>query len=207
MIADPLPLMVRYMEIDTHETLTNDEREILLFALYTESLRRRPVDGLAAKALGVIATKMAVEQKGTSDSEVVIGDDVPSGPPIFVFGSNEKGIHGGGAARVARERHGAILGQGIGPQGNSYAIPTCSKPTGEPNHEISLGQLHIYVLQFLKYAREHQELRFKVTQIGCGLAGWRAEQIAPLFADATRNCSFDSAWEPWLPGKTFWGTY
>jgi hypothetical protein len=130
---------------------------------------------------------------------------------IFVFGSNEKGIHGGGAARVAREKHGAILGKGTGHHGNSYAIPTCSKPTGEPDHEIPLEKIAVYVKIFIAYATAYQQVwpqaRFQVTQIGCGLAGWSPEQIAPLFAEAPDNCEFDSAWEPWLPGKQFWGTF
>jgi hypothetical protein len=113
---------------------------------------------------------------------------------VFVFGSNELGIHGGGAARVAREKHGAILGQGFGRQGNSFAIPTCAKPTGEPNHEISLEAITRYVGLFKEYARRHPEENYKITQVGCGLAGWTAEQIAPLFHDAPDNCYFDSAW-------------
>ena len=143
---------------------------------------------------------------------------------VFVFGSNELGIHGGGAARVAREEYGAILGQGFGPQGNSFAIPTCAKPMGQPGCEIELGQIAVYVMRFRDYAREHQERNFRITQIGCGLAGWTAEQIAPLFQDVPPdNCYFDSAWAGPLfaadlavigePGKApahvrkFWGTF
>jgi len=126
---------------------------------------------------------------------------------IFVFGSNEAGIHGGGAARVAREKHGAILGQGIGRQGNSFAIPTCARPVGEPNSGISLDKIKEYVFLFTRYAAENPDLEFQVTQVGCGLAGWRAEQIAPLFDDAPDNCYFDTAWEPYLSDKKYWGTF
>lgn len=126
---------------------------------------------------------------------------------IFVFGSNEAGIHGGGAARVAREKHGAILGQGFGRQGNSFGIPTCSRPTGEPDHEISLESVTENVEAFKEYARRHPKEDFQVTQIGCGLAGWIGAQIAPLFKDCSDNCYFDSAWEAYLPGKKFWGTF
>jgi len=126
---------------------------------------------------------------------------------IFVFGSNEKGIHGGGAARVAREKHGAIIGQGFGPQGNSFAIPTCSKPTGEPDHEIPLEKVAEYITLFKVYATIHPEKNFQVTQIGCGLAGFAPEQIAPLFQDAPSNCYFDAAWVKYLPDRKFWGTY
>jgi hypothetical protein len=131
---------------------------------------------------------------------------------IFVFGSNELGIHGGGAARVAREKHGAVLHQGFGPQGNSFAIPTCSKPTGEPGSEIPISKVRYYVACFLMYAATHPELDFQVTQVGCGLAGWKPEQIAPMFWDAPDNCFFDSAWKPWLTDKSnsgvsrkYWG--
>jgi len=117
---------------------------------------------------------------------------------IFVFGSNEKGIHGGGAARAAREKHGAVLQQGFGPQGNSFGIPTCAKPTGEPNHEIALDKIKYYVDCFIVYANQHPELEFQVTQVGCGLAGWTPEQIAPLFCASPANCLFDTAWEPFL---------
>jgi hypothetical protein len=136
-------------------------------------------------------------------------DGKPTGglvEPVFVFGSNEKGIHGGGAARVAREAHGAIYGQGEGLQGNSYAIPTCALPTGMDNSGIPLPKVMHYISNFLLFAESHPELEFKVTQIGCGLAGWTIEEIAPLFKDAPENCSFDTAWEPILgPARKYWG--
>jgi hypothetical protein len=128
-------------------------------------------------------------------------------PMVFVFGSNAAGVHGGGAARVAREKHGAILGQGFGRQGNSFAIPTCARPTNEPNHEISLDAIKEYVFLFTRYAAENPDLEFQVTQIGCGLAGWTPAQMAPLFDDAPDNCYFDTAWEPYLIDKKYWGTF
>lgn len=125
---------------------------------------------------------------------------------VFVFGSNERGIHGGGAARVAREKHGAVLGEGFGHFGNSFAIPTCALPTSMPNHEIPLEKIASYVANFVVYAAMNPELEFQVTQIGCGLAGWKPEQIAPLFADAPGNCLFDTAWKPWLgDDRRYWG--
>ena len=93
---------------------------------------------------------------------------------IFVFGSNIHGAHMGGAARVAMERFGAIWGVGEGLQGRSYAIPTME----------GLDNLKPAVQRFTAFARQHQELRFFVTAIGCGIAGYRPEQIAPLFQDA-----------------------
>ena len=126
--------------------------------------------------------------------------------PVFVFGSNEKGIHGGGAARVAREKHGAVLHQGFGPQGNSFGIPTCSLPTGEPNHEISIAKVKAYVFMFLTYAAMNPDVNFQVTQVGCGLAGWTKEQIAPMFMNAPDNCSFDTDWKPILgDDRKYWG--
>jgi len=124
---------------------------------------------------------------------------------VFVFGSNELGIHGGGAARVARNQHGAVLHQGFGPQGNSFGIPTCSKPTGEPNHEISLKKLDFYIRCFILWATMTPEKRFKVSQVGCGLAGWTAEEVAPLFINAPDNCSFDTDWKPFLGNRKYWG--
>ena len=93
---------------------------------------------------------------------------------IFVFGSNIHGAHMGGAARVAMERFGAIWGVGEGLQGRSYAIPTME----------GLENLAPAVQRFTAFARQHQELRFLVTAIGCGIAGYLPEQIAPLFQEA-----------------------
>ena len=92
---------------------------------------------------------------------------------IFVFGSNASGFHGGGAAAFAMRNFGAIWGQGEGLQGQSYAIPTME----------GIPDLAEAVKRFAKYAEEHAELRFLVTRIGCGIAGYTAEQIAPLFKE------------------------
>lgn len=94
---------------------------------------------------------------------------------IFVFGSNLAGCHGGGAARIAHTRFDAIYGQGVGIQGNSYAIPTMH---GGPD------KIAPYVDDFIRYAKEHTDKTFMVTRIGCGIAGFKSEQIAPLFRDA-----------------------
>ncbi len=94
---------------------------------------------------------------------------------IFVFGSNLDGIHAGGAARVAYEKFGAVMGQGVGPQGQSYAIPTM---------QGGVETIKPYVDQFIDLAREWDQNTFYVTRIGCGIAGFTDEQIAPLFADA-----------------------
>lgn len=94
---------------------------------------------------------------------------------IFVFGSNLAGSHGGGAAWAAFKRFGAIMGQGVGLQGQSYAIPTM---------QGGVETIKPYVDQFVEFAREHSEYKFLVTRIGCGIAGFTDEQIAPLFRAA-----------------------
>lgn len=94
---------------------------------------------------------------------------------IFVFGSNLAGIHGGGAARVALRRFGAIMGQGTGLQGRSYAIPTM---------QGGVETIKPYVDEFIRFAQAHPELTFYVTRIGCGIAGFSDGQIAPLFGKA-----------------------
>ena len=94
---------------------------------------------------------------------------------IFVFGSNLAGAHGDGAARLAYERFGAIWGNGVGLQGQSYAIPTM---------QGGVETIKPYVDEFIRFARERGELTFLVTRIGCGIAGFRDEEIAPWFRDA-----------------------
>ena len=96
---------------------------------------------------------------------------------IFVFGSNLLGIHKKGAALTALEKHGAILGQGIGLQGSSYAIPTKK----DPRRSLDLVRINRFVADFIVYAKNTQQHLYLVTPIGCGLAGWRPCQIAPMF--------------------------
>lgn len=93
---------------------------------------------------------------------------------IFVFGSNKRGAHGAGAAAFAVRKFGAKMGQGDGLQGQSYAISTME----------GLLETARNVKRFLRFAEEHQELRFYVTPIGCGIAGYSPLQIAPLFEKA-----------------------
>lgn len=94
---------------------------------------------------------------------------------IFVFGSNLAGAHAGGAARIAMEKFGAVWGQGVGLQGQSYAIPTM---------QGGVETIKPYVDDFISFAKSHAELVFLVTRIGCGIAGFKDEEIAPLFAAA-----------------------
>lgn len=122
---------------------------------------------------------------------------------IFVFGSNLAGIHGAGAAKTAYKKHGARWGMGVGHYGCSYAIPTKDQSI----KTMSLRDVSTFVGAFILYAAAHPEWDFKVTRIGCGLAGFSDAEIAPLFTNATGNCLFDSAWENYLPGHNFWGTF
>ena len=92
---------------------------------------------------------------------------------IFVFGSNLGGLHGGGAARVACQRFGAVWGQGVGLQGQSYAIPTM---------QGGVETIVPYVDEFIEFAKSHPDKVFLVTPIGCGIAGFTPDELAPLFA-------------------------
>ena len=94
---------------------------------------------------------------------------------IFVFGSNLEGMHGGGAAWTAYRKFGAIMGQGVGLQGQSYGIPTM---------QGGVETIKPYVDEFIDFAKAHPELTFLVTRIGCGIAGFRNEEISPLFEKA-----------------------
>lgn len=114
---------------------------------------------------------------------------IPPAVPIFVFGSNLAGRHGKGAALWARQHRGAIYGCGAGPQGDAYAIPT----KDERLRVLPLDRIASYVADFLDYAQQRPSLRFQLTPIGCGLAGYRPEQVAPLFANAPANVQMPDA--------------
>ena len=106
---------------------------------------------------------------------------------VFVFGSNLAGFHGGGAARIAHAKFGAIWGQGVGMQGQSYAIPTM---------QGGVETIKPFVDQFIDYARQNPIFRFYVTRIGCGIAGFTDEEIAPLFREAVdvENICLPTEW-------------
>lgn len=103
---------------------------------------------------------------------------------VFVFGSNLEGRHAGGAARAAYDHFGAIWGQGVGIQGQSYAIPTMHG---------GVDEIKPYVDDFIAYVKVHPEKKFLVTPIGCGIAGFTPEEIAPLFAGAK---DMENVWLP-----------
>lgn len=110
---------------------------------------------------------------------------------IFVFGSNLAGAHGAGAALFALEHHGAVLGRGAGLQGASYAIPTKDSNI----RTLPLCTIKQHVKAFIYFAHLRPELTFNVTRVGCGLAGYKDEDIAPLFANPPDNCVMPKEWE------------
>ncbi len=111
-------------------------------------------------------------------------------------------IYGAGAARRAWEKYGAIYGEGIGRHGDSYAIPTKDRKIVS----LSTTAIRMFVDDFIKYAIDNPDLTFKVTQIGCGLAGFTAQQIAPMFRNAPKNCQFYTDWKEYLGDEyTYWG--
>lgn len=111
---------------------------------------------------------------------------------IFVFGSNLKGLHAGGAARLAMNRWGAVTEVAEGFRGQTYAIPTLEGPGGG---KLPLPEIKEYVDRFIQFASAHPEMKFLVTEIGCGIAGFSAEEIGPLFSAAKKIENI------WLPGR------
>lgn len=123
-------------------------------------------------------TKSSERVTSSDDEQMMYTPDVINSladNEVFVFGSNLRGWHQGGAAKHAQRYFGAIWGQGVGLQGQSYAIPTM---------QGGVETIKPYVDDFITFAHEHQELRFLVTRIGCGIAGIKDKEIAPLFANA-----------------------
>lgn len=110
---------------------------------------------------------------------------------VFVFGSNAAGQHGGGAARFAHERFGAVWGEGHGLHGQSYAIDTMSGRT------IMFGEIRA----FLEFAAVHSELTFLVTEIGCGIAGYAPADVAPAFRGASGNVALPASFAHVLGGS------
>lgn len=118
---------------------------------------------------------------------------------IFVFGSNRAGVHGAGSALAARRLHGAQLGVGEGRTGNSYALPTKDMRL----RTLPLNDIRVHVANFVAYAEAHPELEFDVVAIGCGLAGYTPDDIAPMFEDAPPNINLPESFMTVLGfGKT-----
>ena len=115
---------------------------------------------------------------------------------ILVFGSNLSGIHGAGAARYAVQHHGAVMGQGMGLQGDSYALPT----KGVNISFMPLEDIGRHVAAFIQFTKIRPDLNFRVTRVGCGLAGFKDTDIAPLFRDALplKNVRLPQGWREFL---------
>ena len=159
------------MDLDMPEVM--DERAIL---------SREATMGEASMPSPTLAEPMAYEDMDLIREEIMeqkrttpefITELQPN--EIFVFGSNLKGMHGGGAAYIAYRKFGAIMGQGVGLQGQSYAIPTM---------QGGVETIRPYVDEFIAFAKENKNMTFLVTRIGCGIAGFTDEEIAPLFEKA-----------------------
>jgi len=103
---------------------------------------------------------------------------------IFVFGANRQGRHGKGAALTARNKFGAIYGQSEGLQGQSYAIIT--KELRKEYQPVSLGEIKLGVDTFIQFAKDNKHLTFYVVELGCNLAYFTVEEIAPLFKSAMK---------------------
>lgn len=114
--------------------------------------------------------------------------------PVFVFGSNLAGRHGKGAAKIANILYGAEYGQGAGYCRASYAIPTKDSKL----QPLPLWVIEEHVRKFNKEASDAPLLHFHVTRVGCGLAGFKDSEIAPLFKPALPNCSYPKEWEEYL---------
>lgn len=119
-------------------------------------------------------------------------------PDIFVFGSNRMGVHGAGAAYHARQYYGAVLGTGEGLQGESYALPTKS----DPYHTLSLDEIKAHATRFFDHAASNPQNTYRLTPVGCGLAGFDHGQIAPLFFDAPENVVLPGLWQHRKDGET-----
>ena len=126
---------------------------------------------LLFRKLKALCQKQEKRQKRTTPEKI----DRLNYNEVFVFGSNLQGMHKGGAAYAAHKKFGAIMGQGVGLQGKSYAIPTM---------QGGVDTIRPYVDEFIEFAKQHPELTFLVTRIGCGIAGFTDEEISPLFEAA-----------------------
>lgn len=118
----------------------------------------------------------------------------PNKNQIFVFGSNLAGIHGAGAAKQAALRYGAKYGQGVGLRGQSYAIPTKDQDI----ETLPLDIISRYITNFVRFTNDNPQMQFFLTRIGCGLAGLKDKDIAPMFKGCGTNCDLPEDWQPYL---------
>lgn len=121
------------------------------------------------------------------------GQSAPAGS-VFVFGSNLAGRHGAGAAKHAAQHFGAEYGVATGRTGDSYAIPT----KGSRLEVLAIFEIYNYVCRFVRYTKLHAGTSFFLTRVGCGLAGYSDQQIAPMFIGVGENVDIPEAWKQYL---------
>lgn len=155
---------------------------------YNPDFRRFVKQTLQGKTLGCWCAPRLCH--GDVLKEVAEDPLQPSEDPIFVFGSNLAGRHGKGAALHAARWCGALRGQGEGRQGRAYAIPTKDADLGV----LPLSKVRVHIDRFIEYASSQPSEDFDVTAIGCGLAGYKHAEVAPLFANAPPNCRLPGLW-------------
>jgi len=143
---------------------------------YMENIQSLMADDCDPRSFSEKMASASANFFGKDDERIASGRIRRLAPnEVFVFGSNLEGQHTGGAARTAVIRFGAVMGQGVGLQGQSYAIPTM---------QGGVDTIKPYVDEFIEFAKAHPDLKFLVTRIGCGIAGFSDSDIAPLFKDA-----------------------
>ncbi|MFW1734488.1 hypothetical protein ACG94V_14040 [Acinetobacter sp. ULE_I001] len=113
---------------------------------------------------------------------------------VFVFGSNMAGTHQGGAAKTAHLHFGATKGVGRGWAGQSFAIPTMN----EHLQQMPLSQIQHYIDDFKIYTKNHPKIKYFITSVGCGVAGYKVEEIAPMFKGISRNVIFPASFRPFV---------
>lgn len=113
---------------------------------------------------------------------------------VFVFGSNLAGTHAGGAAKTALLHFGAMKGVGRGWSGQSYAIPTMN----EHLQQMPLSQIQHYIEDFKIYTKNHSKIKYFITSVGCGVAGYKVEEIAPMFKGISKNVIFPVSFRPFV---------
>lgn len=113
---------------------------------------------------------------------------------IFVFGSNMAGTHAGGAAKIALQHFGAMHGVGRGWAGQSFAIPTMN----EHLQQMPLSQIEHYIDDFKIYVLNHTQMQFFITAVGCGVAGYKVEEIAPMFKGIAHHVIFPESFRPFV---------
>ena len=183
-----IPYFKKYFDMDLDMPEVMDERMVV----YEEASGAMPSVMRYEKgssAAQVAYKEMEITISGDMEKKRTTPEFITQLQPneIFVFGSNLKGMHGGGAAYVAFRKFGAIMGQGVGLQGQSYAIPTM---------QGGVETIRPYVDEFIAFAKQHPELVFLVTRIGCGIAGFRDSEISPLFEQAhdVKNIVLPQGW-------------